>query len=86
MVFLPPLPYLFFLNKSPSSSGRQFLCCFLKVLSGNLSANVPGSRDLTVHHRDWLTHSGITDALVNSVIGFEFSQSYIPTLLTYSDP
>ena len=42
---------------------------------------MPGSIDLNVHHKDWQTHSGVTDTLINSIIKFEF----FTILLTHTD-
>ena len=55
---------LFFLYRSPSS-----LCTVFDVTSSNIdevisinpSANVFVFGDFKVHHKDWLTYSGVTD-------------------------
>ena len=41
-----------------------------EVLSINPSAIVFASGNFNVHHKDWLTYSGGTDRMVNSVIIF----------------
>ena len=64
--------YFFFLYRSPSSS----LCTVFgsissnidEVLSINPSANIFVFEDFNAHHKDWLTYSGGTDRLVNSVV------------------
>ena len=64
--------YFFFLYRSPSSS----LCMVFdsissnidEVLSINPSANIFVFEDFNAHHKDWLTYSGGTDRLVNSVV------------------
>ena len=69
---LHSMSYFFFLYRSPSSS----LCTVFdsisskidEVLSINPSANVFVFGDFNVHHKDWLTYSGGTNRLVNSVI------------------
>ena len=66
--------YFFFLYQSPSWS----LCSVFDYISSNIdqvlsinpSANVFVFGDFNVHHKDWLTYSGGTDKLVNSVIIF----------------
>ena len=72
LALLHSMSYFFFLYRSPSSS----LCTDFdsissnidEVLSINLSANVFVFGDFNVHHKNWLTYSGGTDRLVNSVI------------------
>ena len=74
LALLHSMSYFFFLYGSPSSS----LCMVFdsissnidEVLSINPSANVFVFGDFNVHHKDWLTYSGGTDRLVNSVIVF----------------
>ena len=39
-----------------------------EVLSINPSANIFVFEDFNAHHKDWLTYSGGTDRLVNSVV------------------
>ena len=41
-----------------------------EVLSINPSVNILVFGDFTIHHKDWITYSGGTDAQVNSVIIF----------------
>ena len=59
-----------------------------KVFSINPSANVFFFGDFNVHHKDWLTYSGGTDRLGNSVIIFLSqmtllrSQGFLPGSLT----
>ena len=65
--------YFFFLYWSPSSLCTGFdsiLSNIDKVLSINASANLFVSGDFNIHHKDWLTCSGRTDRLVNSVVIF----------------
>ena len=72
LALLHSMSYFFFLYRSPSSS----LCTDFdsissnidEVLSINPSANVFVFGDFNVHHKNWLTYSGGTDRLVNSVI------------------
>ena len=74
LALLHSVSYFFFLYRSPSS----LLCTVFdsissnidEVLSINPSANVFVFGDFNVHHKDWLTYSGGTDRLVNSVIIF----------------
>ena len=74
LALLNSVSYFSFLYRSPSSS----LCTVFdsissnidEVLSINPSANVFVFGDFNVHHKDWLTYSGGTDRLVNSVIIF----------------
>ena len=73
LALLHSVCYFFFLYQSPSS-----LCTVSvsissnidEVLSINPSANVSVFGDFHVHHKDWITDSGGTDRLVNSVIVF----------------
>ena len=73
LALLHSVCYFFFLYQSPSS-----LCTVSvsissnidEVLSINPSANVSVLGDFHVHHKDWITDSGGTDRLVNSVIVF----------------
>ena len=77
---------LFFLYRSPSSS----LCTVFdsissnidEVLSINPSANVFVFGDFNIHHKDWLTYSGGTDRLVNSVIIF-LSQTTLTQIVNF---
>ena len=66
--------YFFFLYQSPSLLLRTVFGSILsnidEVLSINPSANVFVFGDFNAHHKDWLTFSGGTDRLVNSVIIF----------------
>ena len=72
LALLHSMSYFFFLYRSPSSS----LCTDFdsissnvdEVLSINPSANVFVFGDFNVHHKNWLTYSGGTDRLMNSVI------------------
>ena len=65
LALLHSVSYFFFLYQSPSSS----LCTVFdsisssidEVLSINPSANVFVFGDFNVHHKDWLTYSGVTD-------------------------
>ena len=73
LALLQSVCYFFFLYQSPSS-----LCTVSvsissnidEVLSINPSANASVFGDFHVHHKDWITDSGGTDRLVNSVIVF----------------
>ena len=73
LALLHSVCYFFFLYQSPSS-----LCTVSvsissnidEVLSINPSANASVFGDFHVHHKDWITDSGGTDRLVNSVIVF----------------
>ena len=61
-----------------------------EVLSINPSANVFVFGDFNIHHKDWLTYSGGTDRLVNSVIIFFISNDLtqivnFPTWIPYCD-
>ena len=86
LALLHSVPYFVFLYRSPSlalctvfdsvSSNRD------EVLSMNLSANVFVFGDFNVHHKDWLTYSGGTDRLVNSVI-ISLSQMILLRYLTF---
>ena len=75
------LSVFFFLYQSPSSSlSTVFDSVSSKideVLSINPSAIIFVLGDFNVHHKDWLTYSGETDDLVNSVIIF-LSQMTLP--------
>ena len=53
-----------------------------EVLSINPSVNILVFGDFTVHHKDWITYSGGTDAQVNSVIIF-LSQMTLLRWLTF---
>ena len=72
LALLHSVSYFFFLNRSPSSA----LCTVFdsissnidEVLSINLSADVFVFGDFNVHHKDWLTYSGVLINLMNSVI------------------
>ena len=74
LALLHSVSYFFFLYRPTSSS----LCTVFdpissnidEVLSINPNANVFVFWDFNVHHKDWLTYSGGTDRLVNSVISF----------------
>ena len=74
LALLHSVSYFFFLYRSPSSA----LCTVFdsvssnidEVLSINPSAKVFVFGDFNVHYKDWLTYSGGTDRLVNSVIIF----------------
>ena len=74
LALLHSVSYFFFLFRPTSSS----LCTVFdpissnidEVLSINPNANVFVFWDFNVHHKDWLTYSGGTDRLVNSVISF----------------
>ena len=65
LALLHSVSYFFFLYRSPLSS----LCTVFdsissnidEVLSINPSANVLVFGDFNVHHKDWLTYSGVTD-------------------------
>ena len=63
-----------FLYRSPSSSLYTVFDSVSsnidEVLSINPSANVFVLGDFNVHHKDWLTYSGGTNRLVNSVVIF----------------
>ena len=80
------LSYSPLLYPSPSSS----LCMAFDSVSSNLegllliiqSANVFVFGDFNVHPKDWLTYSGRTDILVNSVITF-LSQTTLLRWLTF---
>ena len=69
--------YFFFLFRSPSSS----LCTVFDsissnidvVLSTNPTVNVFFFGDFNVHYKDWLTYSGGTERLMNSVMIFSLS-------------
>ena len=71
---LHSVSYFFFLYRSPSSSLVTVFDSISsnidEVLSINPSANMFVFGDFNVHHEDWLTYSGGTDRLVNSVIIF----------------
>ena len=61
----------FFIYRSPSSSCMLFYSISSnidEVLKINPSANVFLFGDFNVDHKDWITYSGRTDRLVNSVI------------------
>ena len=81
-----PLSVFFFLYQSPSSSlSTVFDSVSSKideVLSINPSAIIFVLGDFNVHHKDWLTYSGETDDLVNSVIIF-LSQMTLPRWWTF---
>ena len=72
--FTSLISYFFFFNRSPFSSLSTVFDSISsntdEVLSINSSANVFVFDDFHVHHKDWLTYSGGTDRLVNSVIIF----------------
>ena len=72
--FTSLISYFFFFNRSPFSSSCTVFDSISsntdEVLSINSSANVFVFDDFHVHHKDWLTYSGGTDRLVNSVIIF----------------
>ena len=53
-----------------------------EVLSINPSVNILVFGDFTVHHKDWITYSGGTDAQVNSAIIF-LSQMTLLRWLTF---
>ena len=86
LALLHSVSYFFFLYRSPSSA----LCTVFdsissnidEVLSINPSANVFVFGDFNVHLKDWLTYSGGTDRLVNSVIIF-LSQMTLIRWLTF---
>ena len=77
---------IFFLYQSPSSS----LCLVFYSISSNIdevlsikpSTNAFVFGDFNVHLKDWLTYSGGTDRLVNSVIIF-LSQMTLIRWLTF---
>ena len=66
--------YFFFLYQSPSlllcTVFGSILSNIDEVFSINPSGNVFVFGDFNAHHKDWLTYSGGTDRLVNSVIIF----------------
>ena len=76
LALLHSVSYFIFLYQSPSSS----LCTVFNSISSNIDEvlliNPSRSTDevllvnFNVHHKDWLTYSGGTDRLVNSVIVF----------------
>ena len=86
LALLHSVSYFFFLYQSPS----LLLCTVFysvlpnidEILSINPSANVFVFGDFNVHHKDWLTYSGGTDRLVNSVIIF-LSQTILLWQLTF---
>ena len=63
LAFLHLVSYCFFLYRSPSLSlctVFNFISTSVDVLSINPSANVFVLGNFSVHHKDWLTHSGGT--------------------------
>ena len=74
LALLHSLSYFFFYYRSPSLPFCTFYdsisCNIDEVLSINPCANVFVFGDFNVHQKDWLTSSGGTDRLVNSVIIF----------------
>ena len=68
------MSYFFFFYRSPSSSLCTVFDSFSsnidEVLSINPSANVFVFGDFNVRRKDWLTYSGGTDQLMDSVIMF----------------
>ena len=83
-----PHPMCYFLSLYWSSS--LSLCTVFDYISSNMdevlsispSANGFVFGDFSVHHKDWLTYSGGTDRLVNSVIIF-LSQMLLLRWLTF---
>ena len=72
LALLHSVSYFFFLYQSPSLSLCTVFDSILsnmdEVLLTNPSANMFVFGDFKVHYKDWLTYSGGTDRLVNSVI------------------
>ena len=65
LALLHSLSYFFFIYQSPSSSLHTVFDSIAsnidEVLSISLSANVLDFGDFNIHHKDWLTYSGVTD-------------------------
>ena len=74
LALLHSMSYFIFLYQSLSS----MLCMIFDSISSNIdevllinpSANLFVFGYFNIHHKDWLTYSGVTDSLVNSVIIF----------------
>ena len=78
--------YFFFLYRSPSSSCSMVFHSISsnidEILSINPSANMFVFGNFNVNHKDWLTYSGGTDRLVNSVM-IVLSQTTLLRWLTF---
>ena len=94
LALLYSVSYFFYLYRSPSS----FLCMVFDFISSNIdevlsinpSANIFVFGNFNVHHKDWLTYSGVTGGPGELCYNFSMSNDltqmvYLPTQISDCD-